>query len=363
MFFFPNLQLCLSRRSLSLNLHSAASAFISSLGRTRSWLLSLWTPSSTLHCPPTIPAVLSSLCFHLLLLLHHPPPASLYLPLLSLLSLWMCLPLKLSPFMSLRPFAQSMTSFASFFIISSILSVFIRPPFYIYHFLSHFIFFCFVSTLSFSFLLSFPPAVTQWRVNKWEVMRAILSEPHPSHCHLIPTAVTVCTQVCVTAHMHLCVCTCWIENAEGYQNVNTALTAAQRDPFWNYLSLCAWHWAQHSDTTHGFYHQMLVECEQTECELKSYSSVRQGAVTQDDTWAWLVKENCPSSNVSKTLVKLVCYSIISPLSLHCWILFAAPFHSRISFISFYFPFSCSYIIIHSKQLQMSDSIWHRTKAN
>lgn len=114
MFFFPNLQLCLSRRSLSLNLHSAASAFISSLGRTRSWLLSLWTPSSTLHCPPTIPAVLSSLCFHLLLLLHHPPPASLYLPLLSLLSLWMCLPLKLSPFMSLRPFAQSMTSFASF---------------------------------------------------------------------------------------------------------------------------------------------------------------------------------------------------------------------------------------------------------
>ena len=37
-------------------------------------------------------------------------------------------------------------------------------------------------------------------------MRAILSEPHPSHCHLIPTAVTVCTQARAVVHVCTCVC-------------------------------------------------------------------------------------------------------------------------------------------------------------
>lgn len=49
-----NLQLYLSQRSLSLNLHSAASAFIFSLGLTGTWLLSSHTPSSTRTCPSTI---------------------------------------------------------------------------------------------------------------------------------------------------------------------------------------------------------------------------------------------------------------------------------------------------------------------
>lgn len=44
------------------------------------------------------------------------------------------------------------------------------------------------------------PAVSQWRVNKGEVIRAVLSEPHPSHCHLILTAVTEYTQMCVRVH-------------------------------------------------------------------------------------------------------------------------------------------------------------------
>lgn len=78
-----NLQLSSSHRSLSLNLRSAASAFISSLGLTQTWLLSSENPSPTLLCPSTISPVLLSPFFHL----PPPPPLSSTPSLLSRLLL------------------------------------------------------------------------------------------------------------------------------------------------------------------------------------------------------------------------------------------------------------------------------------
>lgn len=59
--------------------------------------------------------------------------------------------------------------------------------------LSHFLSF---SPALFCFLFS-SPAFSQWRVNNGEVMMAMLSEPHPSYGHLMPTAVTVYTSMCL----------------------------------------------------------------------------------------------------------------------------------------------------------------------
>ena len=89
-----NLQLSSSHRSLSLNLQSAASAFISSLGLTQTWLLSSENPSPTLLCPSTISPVLSSPSFHL----PPPPPDSFSAVTSPSLLLWRRLPLTSSTF-------------------------------------------------------------------------------------------------------------------------------------------------------------------------------------------------------------------------------------------------------------------------
>lgn len=84
---------------------------------------------------------------------------------------------------------------------------------------------CFLPFFPFSHFLSFSPALfcflfsspafSQWRVNNGEVMMAMLSEPHPSYGHLMPTAVTVYTSMCLRTSGYvqsawLCVCVCII---------------------------------------------------------------------------------------------------------------------------------------------------------
>lgn len=84
---------------------------------------------------------------------------------------------------------------------------------------------CFLPFFPFSHFLSFSPALfcflfsspafSQWRINNGEVMMAMLSEPHPSYGHLMPTAVTVYTSMCLRTSGYvqsawLCVCVCII---------------------------------------------------------------------------------------------------------------------------------------------------------
>lgn len=138
---------------------------------------------------------------------------SLFCPLLifsffSLLPFIFSLPSSPFLFLSCPPFICCI--FLPYSISSS--SPFLFSSVYLPSLLFSLVSFPFLYSCSFSFplLLScflFPrlslPAVSQWRVNKGEVMRAILSEPHPSHCHLIPTAVTVCTQACAFVHVYM----------------------------------------------------------------------------------------------------------------------------------------------------------------
>lgn len=114
-------------------------------------------------------------------------------------------------------------------------------------------------------------------------MRAMLSEPHPSHCHLIPTAVTVCTQVCVTAHMQLCVCMCQIQNAEGYQKCKYC---SNRSPVCSllelFVALCVCADIEHSTLTQHMVFTIRRWFNVNRLSVNSSSdihSVRQKAVT------------------------------------------------------------------------------------